>query len=160
MDRTQSRQKIAELLQDSKKLIPDTLVPNLDPIQGFPDVPDWHQFEHDIWRNGEIIRQMLKVHRSLYKDKLLMEDIVSICLNRNAKRGRQSFIMLLWNKFGLPFADKLVEHLDDKSVDGHIVEGLNKMKAPGYSSKIQPFCLHKTTWIRKQAQKYIEKYGN
>jgi hypothetical protein len=158
MDKEHSIQKILELLKETEKLIPNNLVPDLDPIDGFPDVPKWHKFESDIWKNGEMVRQILREHKSLLADKYLLDRIFSICSNRNAKRGRQSFIMLLWNKYGNPFADKLVEQLDDKSVDGHIIQGLNKMKASGYVSKVQPFCFDKSTWIRKQAQKYIEKY--
>lgn len=158
LDKEQTRQKIINLIQETKTLIPDSLVSDLGPIDGFPDVPKWHKFEYDVWQNGELIRQLFKMHKALSVDKNILEDILSICLNRNAKRGRQSFIMLLWNKNGSQFADKLVNQLDDKSVDGHIIEGLNKMSAAGYASLIRPFCFNRTTWIRKQAIKYVEQY--
>ena len=158
MDKEEARQQIIKLLNETQELIPDKLVPNLDPLEGFPEAPDWHQFEHDIWNNGETIRQLLKTNKYLLSDKMILERIVSICLNRNAKRGRQSFIMLLWNKHGRQFSNKLVEHLDDKCVDGHIIEGLNKMKIDGYVSLVQPFCNDKVNWIRKQAIKYVETF--
>jgi hypothetical protein len=160
MDKEQAKLKILELLHETEKLIPKDYVPNLDPIDGFPDIPQWHSFEHEIWKNGETIRQLFKEHKTLSQDKNIVENILSICLDKNAKRGRQSFIMLLWNKKYSEYADKLVSQIDDKFVDGHIIEGLNKMKTPYYLKQVRPFCSDKTTWIRKQAQKYIDQYDN
>jgi hypothetical protein len=158
MDKEQAKLKILELLHETEKLIPKDNVPNLDPTDGFSDIPQWHSFEHDIWKNGETIRQLFKEYKTLSQDKNIVENILSICLNRNAKRGRQSFIMLLWNKKHAEYADKLVSQIDDKFVDGHIIEGLNKMKTPYYLNQVRPFCSDKTTWIRKQAKKYIDQY--
>jgi hypothetical protein len=158
MEKEQAKLKVLELLRETEKLIPSNLVPNLDSMDGFPNVPQWHSFEHEIWKNGETIRQLFKEHKTLAQDKNITEKILSICLDRNAKRGRQSFIMLLWNKKYAEYADKLVSQIDDKFVDGHIIEGLNKMKTPFYVTQVRPFCSVKTAWVRKQAQKYIEQY--
>ena len=158
MDKEQLRQDVTKLLQETERLIPVDYVPDLDPHNGFPEIPKWHQFEDSIWKNGEAIRQLFNHNKTLTKDKDISEKILSICLNRNAKRGRQSFIMLFWNKDSTQYAEKLVSQLDDNFVNGHIIEGLNKMKVPYYVSQVKPFCVNKTTWIRKQANKYIEKY--
>ncbi|MBN7811805.1 hypothetical protein J0A68_12680 [Algoriphagus sp. H41] len=158
MDNEQAKLKILELFNETEKLIPKDNVPNLDPIDGFPDISQWHSFENDIWKKGETIRQLLKEHKTLSHDKNIIENILSICLNRNAKRGRQSFIMLLWSKNYAEYADKLVSQIDDKFVYGHIIEGLNKMKSPYYLKQVRPFCSDKTTWIRKQAKKYIDQH--
>jgi hypothetical protein len=160
MDKEQAKLKVLELLLETKKLIPKDNVPNLDPIDGFPNIPQWHSFEHEVWKNGECIRQLFKEHKTLSQDKNIVEKILSICLDKNAKRGRQSFIMLLWNKKYAEYADKLVSQIDDKFVDGHIIEALNKMKTPYFLKEVRPFCSDKTTWIRKQAQNYIDQYDN
>lgn len=158
MEKEQAKLKILELLSETEKLIPKNLVPNLDSIEGFPDVQQWHSFELEIWKNGESIKQLFKEHTILTHDNYITEKILSICLDRNAKRGRQSFIMLLWNKRYAEYADKLVSQIDDKFVNGHIIEGLNKMKTSSYVTQVRPFCSDKTTWIRKQTQKYIEQF--
>lgn len=158
MDKEQAKLKIIELLHETEKLIPDENVLNLAPLDGFRDIPQWYSFEHEIWKNGDTIRQLFMQHKTLPEDKKMLENILSICLNRNAKRGRQSFIMLLWNKKYSEYAEKLVSQIDDKFVAGHIIEGLNKMKTPYFSAQVRPFCSDKTTWIRKQAQKYIDQY--
>jgi len=158
MDKEQLRQDVMKLIQETEKLIPVDYIADLAPLDGFPEIPIWHQFEHSIWKNGEAIRQLLKHNKSLTKDKDISEKILSICLNRNAKRGRQTFIMLFWNKDSTQYADKLVNQLDDNFVAGHIIQGLNKMKVPYYVSQVKPFCIDKTNWIRKQANKYIEEY--
>lgn len=158
MYKEEGKLKVLKLLHETENLIPDNLVPNLDSLDGFPDIPQWHQFESEIWKNGETIRQIVKENKSFLKDNNIIEGILSIALNRNAKRGRQSFIMLLWNKSSARFADELVNQLDDEFVNGHIIEGLNKMKVADYVTQVRPFCKVKITWIRKQANKYINLY--
>lgn len=158
MDKEQAKLKVLELLRETEELIPKDNPESLAPIEGFPDIPQWHSFEHEIWKNGEAIRQLFNEHKTLSHDTNITEKILSICLDRNAKRGRQTFIMLLWNKKYAEYADKLVSQIDDKFVYGHIIEGLNKMKTPYYLTQVRPFCSDRTTWIRKQAQKYIDQY--
>jgi hypothetical protein len=86
MDKDQAKLKVLELLRDTEELIPKNQVQNLGPLDGFPDIPQWHSFEHEIWKNGESIRQLLKEHKTLLQDKNFVEKILSICLNRNAQK--------------------------------------------------------------------------
>ena len=160
MDRIETKKKILALISEAEDLIPQNIEPDLPPSKDLNGVPEWHGYERKIWEHGEKIRQLLNEHKALYEDKDLFDRIISICLNRNSKRGRQSFIMLLWNKSNARYAERLIKQLDDKSVYGHIIEGLNKMKVPGYSTSIKPFSLDKTTWIRNQAKKYLQQYGS
>jgi len=44
-------------------------------------------------------------------------------------------------------------------VNGHIIEGLNKMKAEQFVSLVEPYTTDKNTWKRNQAKKYIKGYG-
>ncbi len=150
---------IEKLLKESEDLIPNEFVSELLPIDGFPDVPQWHRFELELWEKGESIGQLVRFNGKVFKDNELINRVLKICLNPNAKRGRQSFIMLLWKKEFSQFAQQLIDQLDDDLVSGHIIQGLNKMKAAGFCEKVAPFCNHKITWIRKQAVKYIESYG-
>jgi len=78
--------------------------------------------------------------------------------NKNAKRGRQSFIMLLWFKHCEKYAPILLDQIEDDFVRGHIIEGLNKMKASGYTEIVKKYTNDKTTWIKNQAKKYIENW--
>lgn len=158
MTREEAKIEIKEIVGRTSRLIPPVYVKDLPPSKQFPDVPQWHGYEYEIWRNGERIRQILLEHNALRKDKELLDLFLTIALDRNAKRGRQSFIMLFCYKHCAGYAELFVQQLDDDFVCGHIIEGLNKMKAGQFVSLVKPFTTYKITWIRNQAKKYIKRY--
>ncbi len=147
--------KADKLISQAEKLIPKTLEPNLPPTEL---IPDWHDFEHKIWRLGEELRQLIKENPTLVetgRDPSLLQRIVKICINRNAKRGRQSFIMIFELKQFSKFATDLATQLDDEFVNGHVVRAIQKMHVAGFDSEIKPFADHKHAWIRNAAKKYL-----
>ena len=165
MTKEEAKKEIEGIVKKTLKLIPLTYEENLPPMdltfggilrQKSTDIPEWHDYEHSIWQNGEKIRQILCEHKSLRKDKELLDLFLVVALNKNAKRGRQSFIMLFGYQHCSEYADLLIKQIDDNFVNGHIIEGLNKMKVRKFGSIVKPFTTDKTTWIRKQAKKYIE----
>lgn len=160
MDKKEARQSVMQLLSETEKLIPKTLDAGLAAFDNLQNIPTWDNYEFEIWKHGELIRNIFLKHKVLNKDPELLDRIVNICLNRNSKRGRQSFIMLLWNKDCQLYADKIISQLDDKFVYGHIIEGLNKMKASGYVGIVKPYCDDKITWIKNQAKKYVDQYDH
>lgn len=87
-----------------------------------------------------------------------IERIVKICLDKRAKRGRQSFVMLLGKKMFSEYAEQIVSLIDDDDVDGQVIDTLYKMGATGYADLIEPFLSHNRTWIRNEAKRYIQKY--
>lgn len=143
----------------ANELIPNEMLPDLPPMQDYPDVPEWHDFEHAMWKIGENIRQLILKHKKELNDNQI-NDILSICSNPNAKRGRESFVMLLGKKRHVKYAPQLIELIDDRYIEGHVVYTIEKMGAPQYTNEITPFLSHKKTWIRNIAKKYIQKYGN
>lgn len=159
MTKEEAKNRILILLEKVKDITPKVLEPDLPMMEDFPDVPSWHDYEHEIWKIGEEIREILSKHKNLRKDDLINEKIVDFCMNKNAKRGRESFIMLLWFKHNQKYAEKLISLINDQYIYGHIIEGLNKMHVSGFDKEVLPFINDKIVWIRKQAKKYIEKYG-
>ena len=151
----QAKTDIRSLTTHAYTLIPATLPPNLPEIEGIAGVPDWHDYERQVWALGEQIRQHLLQHKSLRKDKELLDMFLKVCLNRNAKRGRQSFIMLFEYKHWQEYASQIITQIDDEFVCLHVISALNKMKAKGYSSIIEIFTTHKVTVIRNEAKKYM-----
>lgn len=151
------KNKIIDLITMAKDLTPDILEKDLNPIDGFPDVPNWHHYEHKIWAIGEQIRQIIYSEKSLKKDKELNNLIIEFCLNKNSKRGRQPFVLLLGYKHLSEYAPKLISLINDEYVNGHVIDTIYKMQAKGYEKEIRPFATHKITWIRKTAIKYLEK---
>ncbi|MDR2905897.1 MAG: hypothetical protein LBU73_08085 [Helicobacteraceae bacterium] len=147
--------KANKLVSRAEKLIPKILEPNLPPTELLPDVPDWHDFERKIWRLGDEIRQLIKENPTLRKENEFFQRILKISTNRNAKRGRQSFIMLFATKHLSGYAKELTTQLDDEFVNGHIICAIQKMHAAEFDSEVKPFAEHKHVWIRNAAKKYL-----
>ena len=122
-----------------------------------PDVHDWYMFEHELWAVGEEIRQLTLKYKKKF-DKSQLDRIVNICLDKRAKRGRQSFVMLLGRKQYAGYADKIVTILEDEDVEGHVINTLYKMQAGQYVELMKPFLNHKRTWIRNEAKRFINKF--
>ncbi len=156
-DRVEILDKADKLISQAEKLIPKILEPDLPPAKLNPDVPDWHDFEHKIWRFGNDLRLLIKENPTLKKEDGLFQRILKICTNRNAKRGRQSFMMLFESKQYSKFAAELITQLDDEFVDGHVICAIQKMHAAGFDCEIKPFTEHKHAWIRNAAKKYLSQ---
>lgn len=151
--------KVLKIIKEVETLIPPTLEPNLLPNNLLPNIPEWHSFEHKIWQKGEAIRQLLKGQKKIRTQSNISDKIFEISTNRNAKRGRQSFIMLRGNIDSKKYGARLISQLDDNFVYGHIIDTIYKMKIPEFVEIIKPYCNDKEAWIRNKAKKYIEKYG-
>ena len=94
MDRKVFDNELDTLLTRAEALIPEENLPDLPYMDLAPDVHDWYEFEHKLWEIGEEIRQFISENKNKL-NKNQIDRIVSICLDKKAKRGRQSFVMLL-----------------------------------------------------------------
>ena len=158
MKRDEFDSQLNSLLLSAEKLIPEKDLPDLPYMELAPTVHDWYDFEHELWEIGENIRQLI-----LTKKKDLgaeqADRVCKICENIKAKRGRQSFVMLLGKKRFLHYADRIASILPDDDIDGHIISTLYKMGASQYVDHIKPYAEHRMTWIKNEAKRYIQKYG-
>lgn len=151
------KKTIDDLLGEAEKLIPDEMLPDLPFMESAPDVHDWYGFEHEIWELGEEIRQLIAENNNKLSESQI-ERVINICLDEKAKRGRQSFVMLLGRKKYYKYSERIVHLLNSDDVDGQVIDMLYKMGAGQYVEEIKPFLKHNRTWIRNKAKKYIEKY--
>lgn len=149
--------ELNNLLTSAEALIPKENLPDLPFMDLVPDVRDWYKFESELWGVGENIRQFLLENKNKL-NRSQIERIVEICLDKRAKRGRQSFVMLLGKKMFRDYAEQIVTLLNDVDVDGHVIDTLYKMGATEYTDLIEPFLTHNRTWIRNEAKRYIQKY--
>ncbi|MBQ6930748.1 MAG: hypothetical protein IJN38_01330 [Clostridia bacterium] len=145
------------LLVRAEALVPEENLPDLPFMDSAPDVHDWYKYELELWDVGENIRQFLSESKNKL-NKNQIERIIKICLDKRAKRGRQSFVMLLGKKMYCEYAERIVSLLNDGDVDGQVVDTLYKMGAKEYVDLIEPFLTHNRTWIRNEAKRYIQKY--
>ena len=157
MDRKAFDSDLNNLLTRAEALIPEENLPDLPYMDLAPDVHDWYEFEHKLWEIGEEIRQFISENKNKL-NKNQIDRIVSICLDKKAKRGRQSFVMLLGKKIYNSYADMIVTVLNDDDVEGQVIDTLYKMGAKEYVEQIEPFLTHNRTWIRNEAKRYVQKY--
>lgn len=151
--------EILKIIAEVESLIPLTWEPHLPPNNLLPNVPEWYSFERTIWQKGEVIRQLLIGQKRIRTLPIILDKIFEIATNRNIKRGRQPFVMLLGNTDSKKYGAELISQLDDPFVYGHIIDAIYKMKAPEFAEIIKPYCNDKETWIRNIAKKYIEKHN-
>lgn len=152
------KEQIILKIENAERLIPEVLVPDLPGQEECPDIPEWYSFEHSVWSAGEQIRSIFKNNPKLKKDPEIQEKILEICLRPEAKRGRQSFLLLLGSTHCSNYSDEIADLLKDDNVCGHAIDTLLKMNAGNYVKQIEPLTSHKITWIRNNAKKYIQKY--
>ena len=149
--------EINNLLSETETNIPHEMLADLPYMKQFPDVHEWHDFEGKIWDMGEQIRQLVFTSKAYFNNDQINR-ILNICLDKRAKRGRQSFVMLLGKSKYCEYAHALIPLLEDEDVNGHVIDTLYKMRANAYVSLITPFLKHKRTWIRNTAKKYVQKF--
>ena len=158
MKRDEFDSQLNSLLLSAEKLIPENDLPDLPYMELAPTVHDWYDFEHELWEIGENIRQLILTEKKDLSSEQA-DQVCKICENVKAKRGRQSFVMLLGKKRFLHYADRIVSILPDDDIDGHIISTLYKKGASQYVDHIKPYADHRTTWIKNEAKRYIQKYG-
>lgn len=150
-------EEMERLFAKAEALIPDELLPDLPYMEEVPDVHDWYTFEHQLWGVGEEIRQLVVEYNMKFNNNQI-DRIIKIGLDKRAKRGRQSFVMLLGRKKYADYANEIVKILEDDDVDGQVIHTLYKMQAGQYVELMKPFLNHKRTWIRNEAKRFIQKF--
>lgn len=158
MNRVEFDARIDRFLLSAERLIPQEKLPDLPFMELAPTVHDWYDFEHELWELGENIRQLILSEKKDFNAEQA-DRICKICENVKAKRGRQSFVMLLGKRRFLTYADRIAHILPDDDIDGHIISTLYKMGASQYVDIIKPYADHRITWIKNEAKRYIQKYG-
>lgn len=118
----------------------------------------WYDFEIKVWELGENIRYLFLQNPKLKKDKDIINKILKVIKTTNLRRGRQSFVLLLGFVGAKSFAPEIALFVDDKDINGHVLDTLLKMKAKGYADKIKSLINSDVTWIRNLAKKYCELY--
>lgn len=156
MNRNDFNTVVNSLLDKAESLIPQADMPPLPFMENCPDVHDWYEFEHQLWDVGEEIRQLIaNEHKELNKEQ--SNRVCRICTDKNGKRGRQSFIMLLGKKRYYEYASEITKLLSDDDIDGHVISTLYKMGTIEYQQLVEPFLNNEMTWIRNEAKRYIAR---
>ena len=122
------------LVDEATAHVPDSLPADLPPTELIPDVPEWHGFEHELWRIGEEVRHVINEKAALRKDQEIYARFLEIVQNRSGMRGRQSWVLLFAYKPCESWATKIARLLPDPDIEGHVISALYKMKAQGFQT--------------------------
>jgi len=153
-----SEKDIVTSCERALRLAPEAYPPTLPASQELLGAPEWYRFEHKAWPIGEAVRQAFSQNPKFKKNQELISKVLEVATCRNLRRGRQSFIMALEFVGARQHAGAIARFLDDPDVDGQVVGTLLKMKAGGFAKEMQPLLSAKHSWIRRLAQRYIERY--
>jgi hypothetical protein len=151
-------EEIIAAAKDALRLSPAEF-PGDQPLNKISGQPEWHSFEHGCWKLGEFIRQKLLKAPRLREDRRLVGAILDVIDQRNLRRGRQSFVMLLGSVKAAHVAPRIARWAGDPDIAGHVVDTLLKMRVPGYADVVRPHVSSKYTWIRRKAKTYMERYA-
>ncbi len=97
MKREEFDAQLNGLLLLAERLVPEKNFPDLPCMELAPTVHEWYDFEHELWEIGEEIRQLVLSERKELNAEQA-DRVCKICADSRAKRGRQSFVMLLGEK--------------------------------------------------------------
>jgi hypothetical protein len=129
------------------------------PVSKISRQPEWHSFEHSCWKHGEDIRQKLFKAPRLRGNAQIVAAILEVIEQRNLRRGRQSFVMLLGTVKAAYAASRVALWVEDPDISGHAIDTLLKMRVSGYAGVVRPHVSAKHAWIRRKAKAYLERYA-
>lgn len=150
--------EVVNICERALGMAPEAYPPTLPSAPELLGAPAWYGFEHAAWALGEDVRQAFSRTPRLKSDPAVVSKVVEVATCRNLRRGRQSFITALGFVAASGHASRLAQFLGDPDVDGQVVSTLLKMKAAGFSGQVRSLTNSKQTWIRRLAQRYLERY--
>ena len=145
--------------EQALEIAPEKFPPDLHSNELLAGAPAWYPFEYRAWELGESVRQTLARHRKLRADPKVQSLLLRVILERNLRRGRQSFVFGLACKSAQPQARHIAPFLKDPDIQGQVLDALIKMRARGFDEKVKPLLDSPYKWIRSLARKYIHTLG-
>jgi len=94
---------------------------------------------------------------SVVADDGVCDDIIELAQERKHGKARQLIVLALGNMKDPRAAKAAMQLLNDEVVAGHAVMALGMLKAKSSRSSLMPFLQHRRAWIRREAQKAIQR---
>jgi len=125
-------------------------------MQGVRGAPDWLEYESLLWELSEIVRNWMKAKRIGRGRNDVLDMVAQLVLERQYKKGRQNFVLVLAERGGGAYGTAFAQMLDDPDVAGHAVKALVKSRTPGYVMSVEKLLLEaRAAWVRSAAKKYL-----
>jgi hypothetical protein len=94
---------------------------------------------------------------SAVADDSVCDDIIELAMERKHGKARQPIVLALGNMQHARAIETAMRLLDDEVVAGHAIMALGRLKAKRSRSLLKPFLRHRRAWIRREAQKAVER---
>lgn len=94
---------------------------------------------------------------SVVADDSVCDDIIELALEPKHGKARQLVVLALGNMQDARAAETAMRLLDDELVAGHAIMALGRLKTKRSRSLLKPFLQHRRAWIRREAQKAVQR---
>lgn len=94
---------------------------------------------------------------SVVATDVVQDHLVALALDRKHGKSREMIVVALANFRNRRIVDVLIKLLDDDEVCGHAIVALAKLKAREAVPLIQRFNNHSRPWVRREAEKALDK---
>jgi len=94
---------------------------------------------------------------SVVADDSVCDDMIELAQQHKHGKARQLIVLALGNMKDPRAAKAAVQLLHDEFVAGHAVMALGRLKAKGSRNLLKPFLHHRRAWVRREAQKAIQR---
>jgi hypothetical protein len=129
-------------------------------VKGTGAAPDWTRYEIRLSELGSKFELYLKAHTRIRGRNPLLNAIGELVADTRFGKGRDAFVSIVGDFGDASFVDVLKPLLRDPDVEGQALYAVTKLKIRGLDSLVEPLRMKsKEAWIRKAAEKYIQKYG-
>jgi hypothetical protein len=90
-------------------------------------------------------------------DDSVGDDILELAMEPRHGKARQPLVLALGNLQDSRAIETAMRLLDDEAVAGHAIMALGRLKAKRSRSLLKPFLRHRRAWIRREAQKAVQR---
>lgn len=129
-------------------------VPYAKPLAAGPLIDEFRRAEDE---SPTGLRWVIGNALEVVADDAVLTDMMELARDRRYGKAREMLVAGLGNMSDERVIPLLLDLLKDDEVSGHAIMALGKLKPPIARSHVEPFLKHPNAWVRKEAQKTIEK---
>ena len=129
-------------------------VPYAKPLAAGPLIDEFRRAE-DASPTG--LRWVIGNALEVVADDAVLDGMMELARDRRYGKAREMLVAGLGNMSDERVIPLLLDLLKDDEVSGHAIMALGKLKPRAARSHVEPFLKHPNAWVRKEAQKTIEK---
>jgi hypothetical protein len=129
-------------------------VPYAKPLAAEPLIDEFRRAEDE---SPTGLRWVIGNALDVVADDAVLDDMMELARDGRYGKAREMLVAGLGNMSDERVIPLLLDLLKDDEISGHAIMALGKLKPRIARSHVEPFLKHPNAWVRKEAQKTIEK---